>query len=979
MPNIYYKYYEDSWTGIHISAYIGSNLFHKAATPIHFGRWYYTNPCWMYLYARLDSSFWSSFYNNPCGINSGCILDLGTTLYEFPKETSNVPIDFTPMNWVENSFFEVKSALLYGQEINDASKRRYWGFFGLVPYDTIYSINSITGFNIAIPENEDSFCNNSYDLLSGVSRDLSTNITTPYNIINGILFGISTSPCTANGGKDNFILVVKRDGTLYRGNYSSNTNPPTIHNLVIRSYQGSTILSVDGVDRITLPAIPNGTLKPLWGIGSFSDTNIYGDHTPSLGFKNINIGSLSPATIVSTALTVNTNSCYSPCTITGSVTWTNTGDLSTTFNPAIIVNGNVIILENNVQIGPGTTVLIGPNIPNTITRTFTLSNYTDGMYVICAAPGTHCQTVIITTQTCSTITLTSDKTSVYIGSTIILTIHSNPTSQSFNAGVRDQNNTLIGSCSTSGGVCAISWQTSLLSAGQYNLVASVGNQCTSSPLSIKLLEACTLLTITSDNTSAKIGDTILLTINSNPPSQPYNVNITDSNNNIIGSCTTSGGTCSTNWSTTGLLAGQYNLTAKIIDVIGEGCTSSPLSIILSKVCPTLTITPERTSTFVGDTISLAINSTPSNQPYTIEIRDQNDTLIGSCTTSGGTCTTNWFTTGFTTGQYVLTAKTTDLGLEECETYPISITLTNPITLMNSTWPKFHGDIRNSGYANVDSNADGTIKWEIQLFDSDGTIETGSPAIATDGTIYVTDSIAHYLFAINPNGTLKWTYDLWPETWFGQDNYPTTGFYPTPAIDSNGTIYLAGNSDSIGSVVAINPDGTLRWFHMIGGSSPILSSPSIGNDSSIYACKNYMNSGSGELVAIDENGSSKWYVPIDSRIYTSPAISSDGRIWVSNSDGLYTIDPISTSIINYINLNGEYNSPIVGNDGTVYIIDRDNSNLLAINPTTYEIIWQSPYLGDMDFDEAAYPITPAIDDDNNIYIYLLLHTILNKTL
>ena len=52
----------------------------------------------------------------------------------------------------------------------------------------------------------------------------------------------------------------------------------------------------------------------------------------------------------------------------------------------------------------------------------------------------------------------------------------------------------------------------------------------------------------------------------------------------------------------------------------------------------------------------------------------------------------------------------------------------------------------------------------------------SPAIASDGTIYV-GSEDSKLYAINPNGTLQWAY--------------TTGgsVYSSPALASDGTIYV----------------------------------------------------------------------------------------------------------------------------------------------------------------------------------------------
>jgi len=51
-----------------------------------------------------------------------------------------------------------------------------------------------------------------------------------------------------------------------------------------------------------------------------------------------------------------------------------------------------------------------------------------------------------------------------------------------------------------------------------------------------------------------------------------------------------------------------------------------------------------------------------------------------------------------------------------------------------------------------------------------------PATALDETIYV-GSLDHYLYAINPDGTLKW-------------KYKTGGaIHPSPTIGSDGTIYV----------------------------------------------------------------------------------------------------------------------------------------------------------------------------------------------
>ncbi|HHH80077.1 MAG TPA: hypothetical protein ENL13_04160, partial [Thermoplasmatales archaeon] len=82
-------------------------------------------------------------------------------------------------------------------------------------------------------------------------------------------------------------------------------------------------------------------------------------------------------------------------------------------------------------------------------------------------------------------------------------------------------------------------------------------------------------------------------------------------------------------------------------------------------------------------------------------------------------------------------------------------------------------------------------------------------------IYI-GSNAGYIYAINPDGALKWRYKT------GKD------VLSSPAIDKNGIIYV-GSMD--GSFYALNPNGTLRWRYSIGDW--INSSPAIDKDGTIY--------------------------------------------------------------------------------------------------------------------------------------------------
>ena len=112
---------------------------------------------------------------------------------------------------------------------------------------------------------------------------------------------------------------------------------------------------------------------------------------------------------------------------------------------------------------------------------------------------------------------------------------------------------------------------------------------------------------------------------------------------------------------------------------------------------------------------------------------------------------------------------------------------------------------------------GSLKWR---YETDYGI-LSSPAIGSDGTIYVGSGI--YLYAIKPDGPLKWKYKT---SWFIDSS---------PAIGSDGTIYV-GSYDN--HLYAINPDGSLKWKYKTNHS--INSRPAIGSDAKYYENKTLQN-------------------------------------------------------------------------------------------------------------------------------------------
>ena len=229
----------------------------------------------------------------------------------------------------------------------------------------------------------------------------------------------------------------------------------------------------------------------------------------------------------------------------------------------------------------------------------------------------------------------------------------------------------------------------------------------------------------------------------------------------------------------------------------------------------------------------------------------------------------------------------------------------------------------------------TLKW---TFKTDGGIES-SPAVSADGTIYV-GSKDKNLYAINPDGTEKWTYwgasgvmDSSPAIGLDGTIYSANGFLyainpdgtnkwvfmtpagPTssPTISPDGTIYVNG-----GNLYAINPDGTKKWSFQMQLPND-LSSPAIGADGTIYvgAFVYYSDCdcNDGKLYAINPNGTKKWDFPTSNPVNSSPAIGADGTIYLGvEGDDLYAINPDGTQ---KWTSEGDY-SPGLGENGTIYV-------------------------------------------------------------
>jgi len=172
----------------------------------------------------------------------------------------------------------------------------------------------------------------------------------------------------------------------------------------------------------------------------------------------------------------------------------------------------------------------------------------------------------------------------------------------------------------------------------------------------------------------------------------------------------------------------------------------------------------------------------------------------------------------------------------------------------------------------------------------------------------------YLYAINADGTDAWS-------------FPTGGaISSSPAIGSDGTIYVGSNDNKL---YAIDWDkGTQEWAYETGGA--ITSSPAIANDETIFVGSNDRN-----LYAITPTGIRLWVsIAPDNAITSSPAIGADGFIYFGSDDTkLYAVNPNNGIAKWSFSTEGPVkSSPAIVADGTAGIIyvGSEDKKLYAVS-------------------------------------------------
>jgi outer membrane protein assembly factor BamB len=232
-----------------------------------------------------------------------------------------------------------------------------------------------------------------------------------------------------------------------------------------------------------------------------------------------------------------------------------------------------------------------------------------------------------------------------------------------------------------------------------------------------------------------------------------------------------------------------------------------------------------------------------------------------------------------------------------------------------------------------------------------TTDTGTPDFSYDAPagFYVSEP------AIGLSGTLF--YSLEPSNWLNWGRL-LLEYNPqfAPVVGTDGTLYIPFGY----GLRAFEPtDGSMQWEYR-GADHLTGLSPAIGSDGAIYL------GGEGALIAIAADGTLRWRFERSGTAFLSPAIGSDGTIYVGTRAALYW----SPESVFAVGADGTLrwahpgrnclSSPVIDDRNRIYVT-MDDGILLALNSAGEE-----EWMFEQQDDEWTTG-TPALGSDGTLYL------------
>jgi outer membrane protein assembly factor BamB len=174
--------------------------------------------------------------------------------------------------------------------------------------------------------------------------------------------------------------------------------------------------------------------------------------------------------------------------------------------------------------------------------------------------------------------------------------------------------------------------------------------------------------------------------------------------------------------------------------------------------------------------------------------------------------------------------------------------------------------------------------------------SGGPAVAADGTLYLT-TVDGRMLTYTQSGQTNWPAGLIAEP------------VGSPALSAQGRVYVA---DTEGGLTAVSPAGDILWRMDPEGGAPATSGPVVDEDGNIY----YMRA--GQVQAVSPQGSALWLSQARNlRTSSPPALSPDGSLLFAQEAALRRADGAKLDVL----ADADTDQFFSGADGKLYVRSR----------------------------------------------------------
>jgi outer membrane protein assembly factor BamB len=169
----------------------------------------------------------------------------------------------------------------------------------------------------------------------------------------------------------------------------------------------------------------------------------------------------------------------------------------------------------------------------------------------------------------------------------------------------------------------------------------------------------------------------------------------------------------------------------------------------------------------------------------------------------------------------------------------------------------------------------------------------------EGNLYV-GSHDHFLYALTSGGELRWKQDLGDQ------------IYGTPYVDEAGNVYVGSDADSVFSFTSA---GTLRWKLLMRGDADTGIMPLPNGD--------LVTAAGRDVWSFTRDGRAVWRFEAQGKIFATPAIDTDGSIYVgSQDDAFYALAPDGRMRWTHRTRADVDSAPVIDEDGRVYVGSDD---------------------------------------------------------